>query len=65
MAYTLSHIDAVIPPPAVAELMQLSAGEPVLLMDDHVYNYDHEIVAHSIIYFRSGILDLKFLRRNW
>ena len=65
MAYTLSHIDAVIPPPAVIELMHLGEHEPVLLMDDYVYNYDHEIVAHSTIYFRSGFLDLKFLRKNW
>ena len=33
-------------------------------MDDHVYNYDHEIVAHSIIYFRSGILDRQIPRNR-
>ncbi|MBU5434134.1 GntR family transcriptional regulator [Pseudoflavonifractor sp. MSJ-37] len=65
MAYTLSHIDAIIPPEEVRSLMQLEEGVPVLFMDDHVYNFDHEIVAHSMIYFRSGVLDLKFLRKNW
>ena len=65
MAYTMSHIDAIIPDAHVAELMRLKPGEPVLFMDDQVYNYDHEIVGHSMIYFRSGLLDLKFLRKNW
>lgn len=65
MAYTMSHIDAIIPDAHVTELMRLKPGEPVLFMDDQVYNYDHEIVGHSMIYFRSGLLDLKFLRKNW
>lgn len=65
MAYTMSHIDALVPDSHIAELMHLKPGEPVLYMDDHVYNFDHEIVGHSMIYFRSGLLDLKFLRKNW
>lgn len=65
MAYTMSQLDAIMPSAQVMELMRLQPGEPVLFMDDHVYNYDHEIVAHSTIYFRSGLLDLKFLRKNW
>lgn len=65
MAYTMSHIDAIVPNDQVAELMRLKSGEPVLFMDDHIYNFDHEIVGHSMIYFRSGLIDLKFLRKNW
>lgn len=65
MAYTMSHLDAIIPDEHVAKLMRLKPNEPVLFMDDYVYNYDHEIVGHSMIYFRGSLLDLKFLRKNW
>lgn len=65
MAYSLAHIDAVLPQPWLCRLMGLSPGEPVLSMEDYAHNDDHEIVAHSMMYFRSGFLDLKFLRKSW
>ena len=65
MAYTMAHIDAALPEPWLAEQLQIPAAEPVLLMDDYAYSYDHELVAHSTIWFRRGILDLQFLRKSW
>ena len=65
MAYTMAHIDATLPEPWLAEQLQIPATEPVLLMDDYAYSYDHELVAHSTIWFRRGTLDLKFLRKSW
>lgn len=65
MAYTMAHIDAIIPEPWLKEIIHLQDGQPVLQMEDYVYNFDHEIVAHSMIYFRNGSLDLKFLRKSW
>lgn len=65
MAYTMAHIDAQMPEPWLAQILQTSPGEPVLSMDDYAYNFDHELVAHSTIYFKRGFLDLKFLRKSW
>lgn len=65
MAYTMVHVHAVMPEPWLNEVMKLPPGEPVMKMDDLVYNYDHEIIVHSNIYFRSGYLPLKFLRKSW
>ncbi len=65
LAYTMANIDATLPPPWLAELMQLEPGEPVLVMDDSGYNYDHELVVHSNIYFRRNLLHPKFLRKSW
>lgn len=65
MAYTMAHIDAVLPEPWLAELMKIKPNDPVLSMDDYGYSYDHELVAHSTIYFRRGLLELKFLRKSW
>lgn len=65
MAYTMAHMDAVLPAPWLVEAMKLEPGQPVMKMDDYAYNFDHEVVVHSEIYFRSGSLDLKFLRKNW
>lgn len=65
MAYTMAHIDAAQPEPWLAKHLQISTTDPVLLMDDYAYSYDHELVAHSTIWFRRGILDLKFLRKSW
>lgn len=65
MAYTMAHIDAVLPEPWLAEQLQIPTAEPVLRLDDHAYSYDHELVAHSTIWFKRGVLDLKFLRKRW
>lgn len=65
MAYTMARIDAALPEPWLAQQLQIPAGEPVLIMDDSVYSYDHELVAHSNIWFRRGMLELKFLRKSW
>lgn len=65
MAYTMAHIDALVPEPWLKEILQTAPGEPVLSMDDYAYNFDHELVTHSTIYFRRGFLDLKFLRKSW
>lgn len=64
-AYTMAHIDAVLPDEETAAHLELSPATPVLLMEDYGYNYDHELIVRSTLYFRSGILDLKFLRKNW
>ena len=65
MAYTLSHIDATIPQPWLADLMQTAPGDPLIAIDDYAYNYDHEVVVHSSIYYRHGELGLKVLRKSW
>lgn len=65
LAYTMANIDAILPEPWLMETMQLQAGEPVLFMEDFGYNYDHELVVHSCIYFRSNLLHPKFLRKSW
>lgn len=65
MAYTMAHIDAAQPEPWLAGQLQIACTDPVLLMDDYAYSYDHELVAHSTIWFRRGMLDLKFLRKDW
>ena len=65
MAYTMVSIDAVMPGRELRETMGLPEGVPTLKLDDLVYNLNHEIVVHSNIYFRSGALALKFLRKNW
>lgn len=65
MAYTMVNMDAMMPDATLREIMKLDEGVPVLTMDDLVYNFDHEIVVHSKICFRSGSLPLKFLRKNW
>lgn len=65
MAYTMAHIDAALPEPWLAQAMDLEPQEPVLLMDDFAYSYDHALVAHSTIWFKRGVLDLKFLRKSW
>ena len=64
-AYTMAHIDAVLPDEETAACLGVSTSAPVLLMEDYGYNYDHELIVRSTIYFRPGILDLKFLRKNW
>ncbi len=65
MAYTMATVDAALPEPWLAEALQIAPAEPVLTMDDYVYNYDHEIVVHSNIYFRRGYTGFKFLRKSW
>jgi hypothetical protein len=34
-------------------------------MEDHGYNFDHEIVIHSYFYFRRDTISIRFLRKNW
>jgi DNA-binding GntR family transcriptional regulator len=65
MAYSLSHIDASLPEPWLVESLQLDQNEPVIIIEDEGYNYDHEIVVHSYVYYKRGVLDLKFLRKSW
>lgn len=65
MAYSLSHIDVSLPEPWLMESLCLSENEPVIIIEDEGYNYDHEIVVHSHVYYKRGILDLKFLRKSW
>ena len=65
MAYTMAHIDIAIAEPWLSSLMGLPEKEPLLLMNDQVYSLDHEMIGFTQIYFRRGILDLKFLRRNF
>lgn len=65
MAYTMAHVDAVSCQAWLAEIMGTEPGTPVLMMNDFAYNHDHEVVVHSNIYFKSGAIDLKFLRKSW
>lgn len=65
MAYTMAHVDAISPPAWLKEIFATKPNEAVLMMDDYAYNLDHEVVVHSNIYFRSGTVDLKFLRKSW
>ena len=65
MAYTMAHIDAVPADETLCEVLKVAPGDVLLRMEDFAYNYDHEVVVHSVIYFRRGYLDLKFLRKNW
>ncbi len=64
-AYTMAHITATLADEEIAEHLEISPSSAVLFMEDFGYNYDHELVIRSTIYFRPGILDLKFLRKNW
>lgn len=65
MAYTMAHVEAIAPEAWLAEILGTKPGEPLLRMDDFAYNLDHEVVVHSNIYFCSGAVDLKFLRKSW
>ena len=65
MAYTMANLDARIPEPWIAQILRTEENEPVLVMEDIVYNYDHEILVHSFIHFRRGVINIKFLRKYW
>ena len=65
VAYLMAHMDVEDPEPWLQEALQLEEHEPVLFIEDHSYNFDHEIVAHSLMYFKRHLLNLKFLRKSW
>lgn len=65
LAYTVAHLDAIMPEPWLQDCMKIPSGEPVFFIDDFGYNFDHDIVVHSHIYYRHGCLDLKMLRKCW
>lgn len=64
-AYTMAHIDAILPDAETARHLEVTTDTPILVLEDFGYNFDHELIVRSTMYFRPGILDLKFLRRNW
>lgn len=65
MAYTTANLDVIVPEPWLVQLLKTEDHEPVLMMEDLAYNYDHEIVVHSVIYFKRGLVNIKFLRKVW
>lgn len=64
-AYTLAHIDAIIPNKELCKYLSITPKTPVIKLLDEGFNYDHELVVRTITYFRSGTLDLKVLRKSW
>ena len=65
MAYTMARVDVLLAEPWLTHILKINENEPVILMEDHGYNFDHEIVVHSYIYFRRDTISIRFLRKNW
>lgn len=65
MAYTMARVDVLLAEPWLARILKVAENEPVIFMEDHGYNFDHEIVIHSYIYFRRDTISIRFLRKNW
>lgn len=65
IAYLMARIGAEIPESWLREIMQLEEMTPVLYIEDHSYNFDHEIVAWSMLYFKQHMFNLRLLRKSW
>lgn len=65
LAYTLSHIDAILPTEEIRQLLEIDSASPVISLLDEGFNYDHERIVVTHTYFRAGTIDLKILRKSW
>ncbi|MEL7608703.1 MAG: GntR family transcriptional regulator [Bacillota bacterium] len=65
MAYTMASIDAEPSADWLEREFALDQSEIVIVLEDHAYSCDLDIVGHSKVYFRRKFLPMRFLRKSW